>query len=67
MSSFDALSHEEQLERLHSLATASLTRYDLPDGATANLINLSENATYRINATISNILSYTVGFCAVVD
>ena len=49
MSSSDALSHTEQLERLHALATTSLGRYDLPEGATAQLINLSENATYRID------------------
>lgn len=50
MSSSPAISHAEQLERLHALATTSLARYDLPDGATAHLINLSENATYRVDA-----------------
>ncbi len=50
MSGFRALSHEEQLRRLHVLAAAALARYDLPDGARARLINDSENATYRVDA-----------------
>ena len=50
MSGFDSLPHDEQLRRLHLLATAALDRYDLPDGAQAHLINVSENATYRIDA-----------------
>ena len=50
MSDFDALPHSEQLRRLHRLATAALARYDLPPGATAHLINVSENATYRVDA-----------------
>ena len=50
MSGFDTLPHDEQLRRLHLLATAALDRYDLPDGAEAHLINVSENATYRIDA-----------------
>lgn len=49
MTSFHVLSHEEHLKRLQSLATTALARYDLPDAATAKLINLSENATYRID------------------
>lgn len=49
MSSFEALSHDEQLRRLQSLASAALAHYDLPAGATPNLINVSENATYRID------------------
>ena len=50
MSGFDALPHDEQLRRLHLLATAALERYDLPPGAMARLVNVSENATYRIEA-----------------
>ena len=50
MSGPDDLPHEEQLRRLHVLATAALERYDLPPGATARLVNVSENATYRIEA-----------------
>ena len=50
MPGFDALPHDEQLRRLHLLATAALGRYDLPPGAEAHLINVSENATYRVEA-----------------
>src|SRR3989442_230670 len=45
-----ALAHEQRLRRLHEVATAALARYDLPPGATATMINLSENATFRIDA-----------------
>ena len=48
MSGFDALPHEEQLRRLHLLATAALNRYDLSPGAEVRLVNVSENATYRV-------------------
>lgn len=41
--------HERLLERLQVLAGRALRRYDLPQGATAHLINVSENATYRID------------------
>jgi len=50
MSAFDALSHEEQLICLQHLAEASLARFALPAGSTARMINLSENATYRIES-----------------
>ena len=46
----DALPHVEQLRRLRLLATAALARYDLPADAEAHLVNLSENATYRVQA-----------------
>jgi len=49
MSEFDELSHEQQLTGLQHLAEASLARFALPAGASARLINLSENATYRID------------------
>jgi Ser/Thr protein kinase RdoA (MazF antagonist) len=42
------LSHEELLCRLQSLAERAVSRYGLPAGATVKLINLSENATYRV-------------------
>ncbi len=45
----DELSHEELLTRLQALAERAIHRFDLPSGATAKLINLSENATYRID------------------
>ena len=44
-----ALSHEELLSCLKSLAERALSRYALPSGATVQLINLSENATYRVD------------------
>ncbi|MEZ5775574.1 MAG: phosphotransferase [Hyphomicrobiaceae bacterium] len=50
MAAFEQLGHEEQLSRLEALAGAALARYDLPKGATARLINLSENATYKVEA-----------------
>ena len=49
MSDFDAMPHDEQLRGLHRLATTALARYDLPSGAEAHLINVSENATYRVD------------------
>jgi Ser/Thr protein kinase RdoA (MazF antagonist) len=50
MDDFYALPHEEQLRRLEALANAALGHYDLPEGARAELINVSENATYRVDA-----------------
>ena len=41
---------EQKLKELQRIAEAALARYDLPKGATATMINLSENATYRIDA-----------------
>ena len=48
MTDFDRLPHEEQLRRLGRLASAALARYELPPGAAPTLINVSENATYRV-------------------
>ena len=42
---------ETLLEHLHLLANDSLSLWDVPDGATARLINVSENATYLVEAT----------------
>ena len=50
MDDFYALPHEEQLRRLEALANAALANYDLPEGAAAKMINLSENATYSVDA-----------------
>ncbi|MFN0217219.1 MAG: phosphotransferase enzyme family protein [Hyphomicrobium sp.] len=47
------LTHEDLLRRLQLLADRALRRYELPDGVTARLINLSENATYRVEAPAS--------------
>ena len=44
-----ALSHEELLRRLQSLAERAVRRYALPATVTLQLINLSENATYRVD------------------
>ena len=50
MPEFEDLPLEERLAALERLANAALGRYDLPNGAAANLINVSENATYRVDA-----------------
>ena len=44
----EALPHDVLVERLARLADQSLALWDLPDGVTARLINLSENATYLV-------------------
>ncbi len=41
---------EELLKHLDRLANASLGLWDLPDGVRARLINVSENATYLVEA-----------------
>jgi len=48
-----ALSPDEALTRIGLLAEHALRRYALPDGATVRLINVSENATYRVDAPAS--------------
>ena len=50
MTDFDALSHEEQLPLLLELAEKATGAYDLPSGLSVKLINLSENATYKVEA-----------------
>ena len=49
MQEFEALPHERQLELLESVARNAVPYYDVPDGSTVELINLSENATYRVD------------------
>ncbi len=44
-----ALSHEDLLCRLRSLAERAVRRYPLPANVSLQLINLSENATYRVD------------------
>jgi len=44
------ISHDQLLDRLTALANASLSLWSLPSGATARLINISENATFLIEA-----------------
>jgi Ser/Thr protein kinase RdoA (MazF antagonist) len=45
---FDTLSHAEQLPLLRQLAMKACELYDLPNSSMVTLINLSENATYKI-------------------
>jgi Ser/Thr protein kinase RdoA (MazF antagonist) len=40
----------EDIDRLLELAKAATRNYDIPDGATVEMINLSENATYKVGA-----------------
>jgi Ser/Thr protein kinase RdoA (MazF antagonist) len=47
---FETLDHEQQLPILLELAQTALQHYDLPRALQTTLINLSENATYRIEA-----------------
>ena len=50
MIDFDALTHEEQLPLLLELAEVATQLYALPEMLVVKLINLSENATYKIEA-----------------
>ena len=47
--SFDTLPHAEKLECLRELAEGALARYDVGAPTAPTLINLSENATYRVD------------------
>lgn len=49
MSYYGEHSHDVLLRQLHNLAKRALKRYELPAGVTPHLINLSENATYRVD------------------
>ncbi|WP_440997723.1 phosphotransferase enzyme family protein [Arhodomonas sp. SL1] len=42
--------HGVLLDRLHALANQSLRLWDLPTGASARLLNVSENATYLVES-----------------
>ena len=46
--------HDQTLRHLGVLAERSLERFDLPDGVTCRLINVSENATFRIDHPASD-------------
>jgi Ser/Thr protein kinase RdoA (MazF antagonist) len=48
---FDILSHEDQCRALEDLANDALSLYEIGGAARARLINLSENATYRVDGT----------------
>ena len=51
MTDFDGLSHEGQLSCLLELAEAATRNYDLPSELSVRMINLSENATYNVEAS----------------
>jgi Ser/Thr protein kinase RdoA (MazF antagonist) len=53
MSEFDKLPHERQLHCLLELATSAIRSYELPAEVSVLLINLSENATYKIEDTVT--------------
>lgn len=50
MTHFDTLSHDDQLPILLELARDALSLYDVPAESSVTLVNLSENATYRVEA-----------------
>jgi Ser/Thr protein kinase RdoA (MazF antagonist) len=50
MADFDSLPYGQQLPILMELAQAATTYYMLPNDLTVTLINLSENATYKVEA-----------------
>ncbi len=50
MTDFDTLSHDAQLPVLLDLARMATQNYPLPAGLVVTLINLSENATYSVQA-----------------
>lgn len=54
MSEFESLPHEEQLLLLERVAKNAVSHYDLPSNVKIELINLSENATYRIDDLPAN-------------
>jgi len=45
---FDTLSHDEQLGCLAELSRVAVRSYDLPADVAVDMINLSENATYKV-------------------
>lgn len=49
MVDFDALTHEQQLRCLGELAQTALANYGMATTGQPNLINLSENATYKVD------------------
>jgi Ser/Thr protein kinase RdoA (MazF antagonist) len=50
MSSDTSLSYEQTIERLTALAADSLSLWSLPNSSTSRLINVSENATFLVEA-----------------
>src|SRR6476646_1854777 len=54
MAGFDELTHEERLRCLRELAHSALPNFGIETAPPPALINLSENATYRIDDPASN-------------
>jgi Ser/Thr protein kinase RdoA (MazF antagonist) len=50
LNDFRELSHDDQLACLLELAGKATSRYALPAGVSVTMINLSENATYKVEA-----------------
>jgi len=48
MTGTDELTHDELLQRLQALAERAIKRFGFADGAAVKLINVSENATYKV-------------------
>jgi Ser/Thr protein kinase RdoA (MazF antagonist) len=48
MTATDELTHDELLQRLQRVAERALKRFGIADGAPVQLINVSENATYKV-------------------
>ena len=53
MSETGAQTHDELLQNLQLLTERAVKRYALPEGVNVRLINVSENATYRIDDAAS--------------
>ena len=53
MPKFDELPHEQQLTLLRQVAQNAIPFYDLPSDVGVELINISENATYRVEDPVS--------------
>ena len=49
MQDFETLSHEQQLPVLLELATIALKLYDVGEVSNVRMVNLSENATFRVD------------------
>jgi Ser/Thr protein kinase RdoA (MazF antagonist) len=50
MADFETLTFDAQLPLLHELAVAAMALYEVPPVVGVTLVNLSENATYRVDA-----------------
>ncbi|TIW83662.1 MAG: aminoglycoside phosphotransferase, partial [Mesorhizobium sp.] len=57
MTDFEALTHDQQLGILQETAEAAIANYDLPADVSVTMINLSENATYKVEPGIGEALA----------